>query len=104
MNWFWHALWICLFVIPITILWGVCIFDLVWRRRDLVWWKRLAWLVLVLVLPVIGALIYASSSFAAKTETDYRDQRDLEQLRSGGALTEAEYEQQRDTLDSQRWH
>jgi hypothetical protein len=56
-NWFWHALWLCLVVIPVTILWIVCIIDVIFNRGDLVWWKRLAYLGLVLI-PFIGAIIY----------------------------------------------
>lgn len=57
MNWLWHALWLCFVVIPVTILWIVCLVDVIFNRRDLVWWKRLAYLALVLI-PFIGAIIY----------------------------------------------
>jgi hypothetical protein len=56
-NWFWHTVWLCLVVIPAAILWIVCIIDVVFNRGDLVWWKRLAYLGLVLI-PFIGAIIY----------------------------------------------
>lgn len=58
MNWFWHAVWICLVVIPVTILWIICITDIIFNRNDLVWWKRLGVLLLVLV-PFIGPIAYA---------------------------------------------
>jgi hypothetical protein len=98
MNWFWHALWICLVVIPVAILWGACIFDIVVRRHDMVWWKRVLWLLLVLVLPVLGALIYAAVPMGASTsELDYHE---LDRLHSQGDLSNADYEQERGRLDS----
>lgn len=57
MNWFWHALWIALVVIPVTILWISCVIDL-FMRRDLSGWAKLAWLVGILVVPLFGALVY----------------------------------------------
>ena len=58
MDWFWHAIWICLVVIPVTVLWVAAIFDVVFRRHDMKAGSRIAILVMVLFLPVIGALIY----------------------------------------------
>jgi hypothetical protein len=58
MDWFWHAIFICLVVIPVTILWIVAIFDIVFRRHDLRAISRIGLLVMVLFLPVIGALLY----------------------------------------------
>lgn len=61
MNSFWHAVWVCLVVIPVTILWVVCMVDVIINRGDLVWWKRLGWLLLLLV-PFFGPIIYALAS------------------------------------------
>lgn len=97
MNWFWHTLWICLVVIPVAILWAVCIFDIVVRRGDLVWWKRLLWLVLVLFVPLLGALIYAAGPLSARSDTDFHD---LERQRIQGGMSDGEYEQQRLRMDS----
>lgn len=73
MNWFWHALWICLVVIPVTVLWVVAIFDLVLARRDYSPWKRFAWLLAVLLLPLFGALAYACVAMGrGAAATDYR--------------------------------
>ncbi len=78
MNWFWHALWICFVVIPVTILWIICILDVIFNRGDLVWWKRLGYLVLVLV-PFIGPIIYACVSplFRHPREDAYDEGADL---------------------------
>jgi hypothetical protein len=91
-NWFWHALWICVVVIPVTIMWVACIFDVVLRRHDIVWSKRLGWLALVLLVPVIGALIYAYFVFGRPTDAEYRERAELGDQ---GALTDSEFEQQR---------
>jgi hypothetical protein len=58
MDWFWHAIWICLVVIPVTVLWVVAIFDVVFRRHDLHAGARIGILIMVLFIPVFGALIY----------------------------------------------
>ena len=63
MNWFWHAIFICLIVIPAAILWGVAIFDVIFRRHDLSTGKRIGFLVMILFIPIIGALIYACTIF-----------------------------------------
>ncbi len=59
MTWTWHALLICLVVVPVSVLWVVAVVDLVVRRDDLRPWVRFGWLLAVLVLPVVGALAYA---------------------------------------------
>ena len=82
MNWFWHALWICLVVIPVTLLWAVCIFDIVVHRRGRQWWQRILWLVLVLFVPLLGALIYAGVNLAPH-----------EDVRSRSAATDLDYEE-----------
>jgi hypothetical protein len=61
MDWFWHAIWICFIVIPITILWIVTVIDVVFRRHDMSGWARIGILIMVLVLPAIGALIYTGT-------------------------------------------
>ena len=72
MNWFWHAVWICFVVIPVTILWIFCIFDVLFRRNDLIWWKRLLWFV-VLLVPLIGALIYAATTPLFREAREHTD-------------------------------
>lgn len=57
MDWFWHVLWICAVVIPVTVMWVAVIVEL-FRRHDLSGMARVAWLLFILVLPVIGSVIY----------------------------------------------
>jgi hypothetical protein len=97
-NWFWHALWICFVVIPATILWLVCVFDIVFRQRRMAVWKRIVWLIVVLVIPIIGALIYISV-YARGLEEGFRN---LERPHSQEPVTGDEYEAQRAHLETDR--
>jgi hypothetical protein len=111
MEWFWHLLVICVVVIPVAIMWLAVIFE-IFRRGDLRWWQRGAWLVLVLLLPVIGSLIYLFYSWASASRRAVADagaQRhggdqassvpdaegdlaSLDRLRRNGVLSAAEFE------------
>lgn len=109
MDWFWHVLLICVVVIPVTIMWLAVIIEIA-TRRDLRWWQRVAWILLALAVPLIGALIYliytwatagrrapgpalprsgGQSSNASDPETELSS---LDSLRRSGVLTEAEFE------------
>lgn len=57
MNWFWHALIVCLIIIPITIMWLAIVIEL-FRRHDLSGWVRVAWLLAVFAFPLIGSFAY----------------------------------------------
>lgn len=98
MNSFWHALWICMVVIPVTLLWAAAVFDIVWRRGDLIWWKRLSWLLAVIFLPLIGVFIYALVGLGREDSTAMT-YHDIEELHERGVLTDAEYQEQRENLD-----
>jgi type VI protein secretion system component VasK len=63
MDWFWHVLVICLVVIPVTIMWLAIAFEL-FTRRDLKWWQRVAWILFILIFPLIGSLIYLGYTWA----------------------------------------
>ena len=63
MEWFWHVLLICVVVIPVTIMWLAVIIEIA-TRHDLRWWQRVAWILLALVLPLIGCLIYLIYTWA----------------------------------------
>jgi hypothetical protein len=92
-SWFWHALWICLIVIPAALLWVGAVFHIVLFRADLKWWHRLIWLAVVLLIPVVGALAYAFVAVdgAADGVTAYGR---LDTSRAQRALTDAEYQRQ----------
>jgi Phospholipase_D-nuclease N-terminal len=55
--WVW-SVFILLFVfIPLIFAWAFVLVDM-FMRRDLSGWAKAGWLLLVLVLPLLGALIY----------------------------------------------
>jgi hypothetical protein len=99
MNWFWHAIFIALVVIPVTILWLGCVFD-IFRRDDLHAANQILWLLAVLVLPVVGALVYLvlrprrAGVFAEKSPDSgslSQQLTDLDRLHSTGALDDREF-------------
>jgi hypothetical protein len=54
---FWHAIFFFLFIAPLLLLWIFAMFD-IFRRHDLSGVMKALWLVVVLVLPWLGTLIY----------------------------------------------
>ncbi|HZC53600.1 MAG TPA: PLDc N-terminal domain-containing protein [Mycobacterium sp.] len=106
MDWFWHALIICVVVIPVTIMWfGIAVEIL--RRRDLNGWQRVGWLVTIFVLPVLGSVVYLILTWrrAGLKQGDTElpvatpanpstvdDLTALDRQRRSGALTDAEFE------------
>jgi len=115
MDWFWHMLLICLVVIPVTIMWLAVAFELI-TRKNLKGWQRVAWIVVILILPIIGSLIYLGytwmtagrrapgratalprfgsegSNAAANAPDADGDLASLDRLRRNGVLTAAEFE------------
>jgi hypothetical protein len=55
---FWHTFFLLFLFIPLTILWFVCMFDLIFRQTDISGWRRAAWAAFIIFFPVIGALAY----------------------------------------------
>jgi hypothetical protein len=111
MNWFWHAMWIAFVIIPLSILWIFCVVD-IFVRRDLSGLARVAWLLAVLVLPLVGALLYLiarprSSETVIDTRTPAAgtdglsvadEVAKLDPLRKEGVLSEAEFSAQKGYL------
>jgi hypothetical protein len=62
MDWFWHVLWICAVVIPVAVMWVAVVIEL-FRRGDISGRVRVAWLVFVLVLPLIGSVVYLATTW-----------------------------------------
>jgi hypothetical protein len=106
MNWFWHAMWIGLVLIPVTILWLGCIFD-VFRRDDLHPVGQVLWVLAILVLPVFGALTYlvfrprhvgafAEGALDGKPPSQQipvsQQLADLDRLHTTGAIDDREFE------------
>jgi hypothetical protein len=63
---FWDLFWLFAVFIPLTILWITCVVDIVFKRHDLSGLARAAWVLLIIVLPVIGSLAYLAAGGAGK--------------------------------------
>ena len=57
MDNFWVALIAALIYIPLIMLWAFSLID-IFSRRDLSGWGKAAWVLAVLLLPLIGTLVY----------------------------------------------
>jgi hypothetical protein len=56
--WTWWDVFFMMFIwIPMLFVWGFAIFD-VFVRRDLSGWGKAAWLLAILLVPLIGVLAY----------------------------------------------
>jgi hypothetical protein len=114
MNWFWHALWIAFVVIPVTLLWIFCLVD-TFLRRDLSGWAKAAWVIGILVFPVIGAVVYLVTrpyggerelwqpaevrlDSAPATDSTADELAKLDSLRSKGVLNDQEFAVQKAKL------
>ena len=56
-NTFWGAFLLLLIWVPLVLLWFATIFDL-FRRDDLSGWKKVAWVLGIILIPWFGALVY----------------------------------------------
>jgi hypothetical protein len=54
---FWDMMLFFFIWIPVVMLWAFCFVD-VFRRRDLSGLAKAGWLILIIVLPWLGALLY----------------------------------------------
>jgi hypothetical protein len=57
MPWFWQALFLLIFTVPLIVLFAYSAWDVV-RRRDAGAAFKALWLIAFCVLPVIGPLVY----------------------------------------------
>lgn len=76
LNLFWTMLWFFLFVAWIWLL--VALIADVFRSRDLSGWKKALWTLLIIVLPLLGALIYLIARGGGMTDRmlEEHDQRE----------------------------
>ena len=97
---FWNALWVILIVIPIITFWVLALVDVVWRG-DLSAGRKVLWLLLIFVVPLIGVLVYLvarprraqSMSYEAVQweQASTKEQlRSLDVLHAAGKLSDAE--------------
>lgn len=121
---FWDVFWLLLIFIPLLLIWAFAIVD-IFRRDDLSGWLKALWIVVVILLPFLGTLIYlifrqpgataqerramdqASREFVEKySPSDSAQQlKLLSDLHDRGKLTDAEFaEEKTRVLDAARAH
>lgn len=108
---FWDAFWLLLIFIPLVLVWAFAVVD-IFRRDDLSGWLKALWLIVVILAPFLGTLIYlifrrpgatpaerqvmdaASRDFVARYAPDTRSQQlqVVADLHDRGKLSDAEYE------------
>ena len=78
-----EALFVCLIVIPVALLWGAAIVEVIRTRRT--GWGVAGWLLLICVLPIVGPLIYFAlrPPPPADAQAAYMAQADLQRESTG---------------------
>jgi len=59
MPWFWQAVLVAIFVVPVILLFGYAMLDVI-RRPGMGFAPRALWLIAFCVLPIVGPLVYLS--------------------------------------------
>jgi DMSO reductase anchor subunit len=54
---FWDTFWLLLIFIPLLLIWGFALVD-IFRRDDLSGWLKAVWVVVVILAPFFGTLVY----------------------------------------------
>jgi Phospholipase_D-nuclease N-terminal/Short C-terminal domain len=54
---FWDFFWLLLIFIPLLLVWGFALVD-IFRRDDLAGWLKALWVVVVVIAPFFGTLVY----------------------------------------------
>jgi hypothetical protein len=108
---FWDTFWLLLIFIPLLFVWGFAVVD-IFRRDDLSGWLKALWLVVVILAPFLGTLVYlifrppaataeerraidaASRDFVQRYAPDSHTQQlqVVADLHDRGKLTDTEYE------------
>jgi hypothetical protein len=80
---FMHSLFIILVATPFILLWGAALLDLVRGHHSGL--GIVAWMLVILVIPIIGPLIYFAARKPTQGDVDqaYLAQRDIERSRTG---------------------
>ncbi len=120
---FWTMLWLFLFIMWIWLL--ISLFSDILRREDMSGWGKAAWVLFLIVLPLLGALIYLIANGSGMAERQVNDAKamkaaqdeyirsvasggggasaadeleKLAKLKASGALTEEEFSAQKAKL------
>jgi hypothetical protein len=57
MDWFWQAVLLLMFTVPVLVLFAYAVYDVL-RRQDAGLGVRALWLVVFCILPIVGTLVY----------------------------------------------
>jgi Phospholipase_D-nuclease N-terminal/Short C-terminal domain len=68
---FWNFFWLLLIYIPLLLVWGFALVD-IFRRDDMSGWLKALWVVVVILLPFFGTLIYLLFRPAGATPQERR--------------------------------
>lgn len=93
---FWDVFWLLLIFIPLLVIWTLAVVDL-FRRDDLASATKALWLVVVIVLPFLGTLVYLIFRPQAATR-DERGLALLSDLHDRGVLDDAQFAEERQRL------
>jgi hypothetical protein len=79
---FMRTLFIILIATPFILLWGAALFDLIRSHHS--GWAIVGWMLLILVIPIIGPMIYFAFRRPSQSEVDqdYLARRELERDRT----------------------
>jgi membrane protein implicated in regulation of membrane protease activity len=102
MDWdvFWSVMLVMFVWIPLMVIWAFALIDL-FARRDLSGWKKAAWLLAIIFLPILGTLFYylfrpveyvATASSTSSSTSSFERISTLQELRQGGVITDEQYE------------
>ena len=101
MNWFFEVLMIAIFVVPLIVLFGYAVYDVV-RRHDIRVLHKSLWLIGFIVIPIIGPLVYLvirppgttaqEAAMAGDEASRTKELMELADLHDRGKLTDAEFE------------
>jgi hypothetical protein len=102
MSWFWQAVLLAIFVVPVIVLFGYAVFDVI-RRTGMGFAARALWLIAFCIVPIVGPLIYlvlnpagsrAMEERLAGDETSRASElQSLASLHDQGKLTDEEFRQ-----------
>lgn len=68
---FWNFFWLLLIYIPLLLVWGFALVD-IFRRDDMSGWLKALWVIVVVLVPFIGTLIYLLFRPAGATADERR--------------------------------
>jgi Phospholipase_D-nuclease N-terminal len=79
---FLEALFVCLIVVPVALLWGAAIVEIIRTRRS--GWDVAGWLLIICIIPIFGPLLYFAlrPPQAPDAEATYMAHADLERERA----------------------